>query len=65
MAWYVSALVCGGLVGRVGVALAAGVIGWRPAVGLLALAPLGAALAMRRGLPHVDPPGAAAGSCGA
>ena len=56
MAWYVSALVCGGLVGRVGVALAAGVIGWRAAVGLLALAPLGAALAMRRGLPHVDPP---------
>jgi MFS family permease len=56
MAWYVSALVLGGLVGRVGVAVATGLVGWRPAVGALALAPLAAALVMRGRLPDVAPP---------
>ena len=54
MGYYVSALVAGGLVGRLGVALASSLVGWRVAIGLLALFPLGAALAMRRGLPEPD-----------
>lgn len=56
MGWYVGALVLGGLVGRVGVALAAAVVGWRAAIGVLTLLPLVAALAMRSGLPEVAPP---------
>jgi YNFM family putative membrane transporter len=56
MGWYVGALVLGGLVGRVGVALATAVVGWRAAIGALTLLPLAAALAMRGGLPEVDPP---------
>jgi YNFM family putative membrane transporter len=50
MGWYVSALVAGGLVGRVGVALATAVVGWRAAIGALAALPLAAALTMRAGL---------------
>ena len=37
MGYYVSALVLGGLVGRLGVALATSVVGWRVAIGLLAV----------------------------
>jgi YNFM family putative membrane transporter len=54
MGYYVSALVAGGLVGRLGVALASAAVGWRVAIGALALLPLAAALAMWNGLP--DPP---------
>ncbi len=54
MGYYVSALVAGGLIGRLGVGLASALIGWRVAIGLLAVLPLVAALAMRRGLP--EPP---------
>ncbi len=53
MGWYTSALILGGLVGRLGVAQAAVVIGWRPALAVLAALPLAAALLMRRGLPEV------------
>jgi MFS transporter, YNFM family, putative membrane transport protein len=56
MGYYVSALVAGGLVGRLGVALASAVVGWRVAIGLLALLPLVAAIAMRAGLPEPDLP---------
>src|SRR6478735_102002 len=51
MGFYVSALVVGGLIGRLGVALASAVVGWRVAIGVLALLPLAAAIAMRSGLP--------------
>src|SRR4051794_29511501 len=51
MGYYVSALVVGGLIGRLGVALASAVVGWRAAIGVLALLPLAAAIAMRSGLP--------------
>ena len=51
MGFYVSALVVGGLIGRLGVALASAVVGWRVAIGVLALLPLAAAVAMRSGLP--------------
>ena len=56
MGYYVSALVAGGLVGRLGVALASAVVGWRVAIGLLAILPLAAVVAMRRGLPEPDIP---------
>jgi YNFM family putative membrane transporter len=51
MGWYVGALVLGGLVGRVGVALASGVVGWRLACAVLTALPLAAVVAMR-GLPE-------------
>jgi YNFM family putative membrane transporter len=47
MGWYVATLVLGGLVGRVGVALATGAVGWRVACALLTALPLAATLAMR------------------
>lgn len=56
MGYYVSALVAGGLVGRLGVALASAVVGWRVAIGALAVLPLAAAIVMRRGLPEPDLP---------
>ncbi len=52
MGYYVSALVAGGLVGRLGVALASEVVGWRVAIGALAVLPLVAVVAMRSGLPE-------------
>ena len=56
MGYYVSALVAGGLIGRLGVGLASAVVGWRLAIGLLAILPFVAALAMRRGLPEPELP---------
>jgi MFS transporter, YNFM family, putative membrane transport protein len=56
MGVYVSALVTGGLVGRVGVALVASVTGWRFAVGGVAVLPAAAWLVMRRWLPDVGAP---------
>jgi MFS transporter, YNFM family, putative membrane transport protein len=55
MGAYTAALVCGGLVGRVGVGLATTVVGWRVALGMLALLPLAATLLMRRRLPEGPP----------
>ena len=51
MGWYVSALVAGGLIGRVGVALLSGLVGWRWAIGLIAVLPLAAAVGMHGTLP--------------
>ena len=56
MGYYISALVAGGLVGRVGVALLTAWVDWRVALGALALLPLASTLLMRRGLPP-EPPG--------
>jgi YNFM family putative membrane transporter len=56
MGYYIAALVAGGLVGRVGVALVSAVVDWRVALGLLALLPLASTLLMRHGLPP-EPPG--------
>jgi len=50
MGYYVAALVAGGLIGRVGVALLADVAGWRWAIGVLAILPLSAAVVMQRSL---------------
>ncbi len=52
MGLYISALVVGGLIGRVGVALATTVTGWRWPVGALALAPAAGAVIMARTLPQ-------------
>jgi YNFM family putative membrane transporter len=51
MGYYVAALVAGGLVGRVGVALLTAAASWRIALGALALLPLSSTLVMRRRLP--------------
>jgi MFS transporter, YNFM family, putative membrane transport protein len=56
MGYYVAALVAGGLVGRVGVALLTAATDWRVALGLVALLPLASTLLMRHGLP-TEPPG--------
>ena len=49
--WYTVSLIVGGLVGRLGVAFASSVIGWRGALAVLALFPLAALVVMARGLP--------------
>jgi YNFM family putative membrane transporter len=54
MGWYVGSLVTGGLIGRVGVSLVTAAVGWRAALGMIALLPLVATLVMRRSLP-ADP----------
>jgi MFS transporter, YNFM family, putative membrane transport protein len=54
MGLYVSSLVAGGLVGRVGVALLTAATGWRVALGAVAALPLAATLVMRRSLPPED-----------
>jgi YNFM family putative membrane transporter len=51
MGLYVSSLVAGGLVGRVGVALLTAVTSWRVALAAVAALPLAATLVMRRSLP--------------
>jgi YNFM family putative membrane transporter len=56
MGVYVSSLVAGGLVGRVGVALIADVAGWRWGVAGLAVLPAAGALLMLRSLPDVGVP---------
>jgi YNFM family putative membrane transporter len=56
MGWYAAALVAGGLTGRVGVALASSLVGWRWAIGALAALPVAAAIAMRGAPPAADPP---------
>ncbi|RDI76104.1 Arabinose efflux permease [Gaiella occulta] len=56
MGYYVSALVAGGLLGRLGVALAGSLVGWRAAIGFLVVLPLAAAAAMRGSLPEPPPP---------
>lgn len=48
--YYVTALIAGGLIGRVGVALLTAAVGWRAALGMLAALPLAGAIVMRRSL---------------
>jgi MFS transporter, YNFM family, putative membrane transport protein len=62
MGYYLTALVAGGLLGRVGVALAAATAGWRAPLVALAALPAGSALVMWRTLP--DAPAQAPGPRG-
>ena len=55
MGWYMASLISGGLVGRLGVALFASVVGWRAALGVLAAFPLIAVIVMVRTLPEAPP----------
>ena len=52
MGLYITALVCGGIVGRVGIALATTAVGWRWPVGALSLLPATGAVLMARTLPE-------------
>jgi MFS transporter, YNFM family, putative membrane transport protein len=56
MGCYLSSLVAGGLIGRVGVALASEVVGWRLSLAALALLPSVAALLMHYALPQSASP---------
>src|ERR687883_452371 len=56
MGCYLSSLVAGGLIGRVGVALASEVVGWRLSIAGLALLPSVAALFMHYALPQSASP---------
>lgn len=56
MGYYVSSLVAGGLVGRVGVALVTAAAGWRVGLGLVAVLSATALIVMRRGLPPEERP---------
>jgi YNFM family putative membrane transporter len=51
MGYYLTALVAGGLLGRVGVALSAAAVGWRVPLVALAVLPAGSAVVMWRTLP--------------
>lgn len=55
MGYYVVALVVGGLVGRLGVALLAAVIGWHAALASLAVLPCAGTVMMWRSLPEGPP----------
>jgi YNFM family putative membrane transporter len=50
MGIYIAALVCGGIIGRVGIALATAVVGWRWSIGALSLLPVAGAVLMARTL---------------
>ena len=50
MGYYVAALIAGGLIGRVGVALVTAMTGWRLALGLVAVLPAAGAVVMHRSL---------------
>ena len=50
MGYYVAALIAGGLIGRVGVALVTAITGWQLALGLVALLPAAGAVVMHRSL---------------
>ncbi len=56
MGYYTVALVVGGLVGRIGVALLTAAVGWRLALAALALLPAAGVLVMRRSLPEAPAP---------
>jgi YNFM family putative membrane transporter len=55
MGYYLSALVAGGLLGRVGVALAASVVSWRVPLVALSVLPAAGAILMWRTLPDAPP----------
>ena len=62
MGYYLSALVAGGLTGRIGVALLTDVVGWRWAIGGLAILPLAGCIILHRSLPDLPRPARAGGS---
>ena len=62
MGYYMSALVAGGLTGRIGVALLTDVVGWRWAIGGLAILPLAGSVILHRSLPDLPRPARAGGS---
>ena len=62
MGYYMSALVAGGLKGRIGVALITDVVGWRWAIGGLAILPLASSVILHRSLPDLSRPERAEGS---
>src|SRR5262249_12900791 len=64
MGVYVSSLVAGGLIGRIGVALLAAEVGWRWAVSLMAVLPATACVVMWRWLPSVGAPARTRGALG-
>jgi MFS transporter, YNFM family, putative membrane transport protein len=64
MGVYVSSLVAGGLIGRIGVALLASGLGWRWAVSLMAVFPATACVVMWRWLPPVGAPARTRGALG-
>src|SRR5436305_3964007 len=61
MGYYVTSLVAGGLIGRLGVGLLAAWIGWRWAIGLLAVFPAVATVVMARSLVDVPSDGRRSG----
>jgi YNFM family putative membrane transporter len=61
MGLYITALVSGGIVGRVGVALAAAAVDWRWPIGALSLLPAAGAVLMARTLPEAPSPPSTAG----
>jgi YNFM family putative membrane transporter len=65
MGLYTSALVAGGVVARVGVGLATAAIGWRWALGALAIFPAAGSLVMLRTLPEAPPRPTSSGHLGA
>jgi YNFM family putative membrane transporter len=64
MGVYVSSLVAGGLIGRIGVALLASALDWRWAVSLMAVFPATACIVMWRWLPSVGAPARTRGALG-
>jgi YNFM family putative membrane transporter len=64
MGVYVSSLVAGGLIGRIGVALIASAVDWRWAVSLMAVLPATACAVMWRWLPPVGAPARTRGALG-
>jgi MFS transporter, YNFM family, putative membrane transport protein len=61
MGYYVAALVAGGLVGRIGVALVTAAVGWRWGVGGMAVLPLAGAIVLQRTLPDLPSPSRSSG----
>jgi MFS transporter, YNFM family, putative membrane transport protein len=61
MGYYVASLIAGGLIGRIGVAQLTAAVGWRWAIGGLAVLPLGAAILMQRALVDLPLPERTAG----
>jgi YNFM family putative membrane transporter len=56
MGYYIFSLVAGGLIGRVGVAAITSALGWRWALGLMAVLPVLASIVLRRTLPPEEAP---------
>lgn len=56
MGYYLCSLVAGGMTGRIGVALLTEAIGWRWAIGVLAILPLSSSIVLHRSLPDLPSP---------